>query len=106
MKNWIMKKENLPLILGVVAVVALLLIAPDLTWADGRSLEQASSSAVNQATTVARAISALGMLVAAILYNIPGMSHYARNVMGGSLLGAICAFGGPSFISLISSIFK
>ena len=94
---------------GLIACGAWILAGSSLiiqdALADGRSLDQAANNAVNIATNLGRAISVLGILVAAIAYNIPGLSSTARRILTGSLAGAVCAFGGPALIKVIQSIF-
>ena len=90
--------------LNVFLALSVILIT-EWVYADGRSLDQAAGSAVTTATTFSRAISVLGLLSSSACFNIPGMSGYARKMLGGSVLGAVCSFGGPAIIRMIQGFF-
>lgn len=89
---------------GPILCMGVLLVS-NLAFADGRSLDQAAGSAVTTATNFSRAISVLGLLASGACFNIPGLSGYAKKMLGGSILGAICSFGGPAIIRMIQSFF-
>lgn len=88
---------------GNITVVAFLFV-PMVAFA-ARDLSSAASAAVNQATLIAKAASVLGVLVGAIIYQIPGAAMWGRGVITSGLIGAGLAFGGPTLIGLFRTIF-
>jgi len=92
------------LVWAVLAVAAGLLM-PEMVLAEGRSLEQAASAAVNITTLIAKGIVGLGFAVGCILYCMPEMVGHAKRAIFGSVMGGICLFGGPGIIRAIQSIF-
>ncbi len=92
-------------VIWVVGVgICAVLLAPGLAHA-ARDLGSATTAAVNQATTIAKAASVLGVLAGAIIYQIPGAADWGRRVISSGLVGAGLAFGGPSLMSLFRTIF-
>ena len=88
----------------IFAVLALVALSPGVAMA-ARDLAAAASSAVNEATTIAKAASVLGVLAGAVAYQIPGATHFAQRLLTGGLIGAGLAFGGPSLMNLFRTIF-
>jgi hypothetical protein len=85
--------------IGIIAA-----LIPVLAFA-ARDLSSAASSATSTAGTIAKAASTIGVLIGAIVYQIPGAAMWGRGVITAGLLGAGLAFGGPSIISLFRTIF-
>lgn len=88
----------------LLCVFALMIfILPELSHA--RGLNEASREIVNQAKTIARSLSVLGVIVGGIIFQIPGLAMYGRSTMGAGLMGCACSFGGPILIQLIQNLF-
>ncbi len=89
--------------LGVVIVAAATFTS---TWCfAARDLTSAATTAVSQATLIAKAASVLGVLAGAVSYQIPGAAGWAQRVLTSGLIGAGLAFGGPSLLGLFRTIF-
>ena len=88
---------------GIFSALVVLFV-PIICFA-ARDLSSAAESAVSQATTIAKAISVLGILCGAVIYQIPGATMFARGTMIGGMIGAGLSFAGPSLISIFKSIF-
>ncbi|MGK5088260.1 hypothetical protein WDW86_11940 [Bdellovibrionota bacterium FG-2] len=89
---------------GVLWSIALALIFPILSFA-ARDLSSAADGAVTQATSIAKALSVLGILCGAAIYQISGAVMFARGTIIGGLIGAGLCFAGPSLIGLFRMIF-
>ncbi len=96
--------EKLKKILVCVTTLAALLLIPVLCFA-ARDLTSAAESAVTQATTIAKAVSLLGILCGAVIYQIPGATMFARGTIIGGILGAGLSFAGPSLVAIFRAIF-
>jgi hypothetical protein len=88
----------------LIGILSVILAVPELAHA-ARDLGSATTAAVNQATTIAKAASVLGILAGAIAYQIPGAAMWGRGVIVSGFIGAGLAFGGPSIMGLFRTIF-
>jgi hypothetical protein len=89
--------------LGSTMILSTLLMP--LVCLAARDLGSAADAAVSQATIIAKALSVLGIICGAAIYQIPGASMFARGTIIAGLIGAGLSFGGPSLIALIRMIF-
>jgi uncharacterized membrane protein len=90
-------KRYLGFVLTLLLVPAIALAARDLT--------SATNAAVSQASSVAKAASVLGILVGAVVYQVPGAAAWGQRVMASGFIGAGLAFGGPSFLGFLRTVF-
>lgn len=100
------KKSNAKLkkLLLCATFIGALILVPYLSIA-ARDLTSAAESAVTQATTIAKAVSLLGILCGAVIYQIPGATMFARGTIIGGILGAGLSFAGPSLVAIFRAIF-
>jgi hypothetical protein len=103
-KNKKLKEKSIKFLLYASTVALPLLLTPRISFA-ARDLTSAAESAVTQATTIAKAVSLLGILCGAAIYQIPGATMFARGTIIGGLLGAGLSFAGPSLVSIFRAIF-
>ena len=83
--------------------VAVVLLYPDPAFA--RDLGGAAKTAVSMAKTVTRTLSVFGLLVGAFILQVPGLADFGKRTMQASLVGCLCAFGGPAIISFFEGVF-
>lgn len=95
-----MNKNNVTAVI-VIAVVACVLTDSLLA----RDLGAAATSAVSSVKNIARALSVFGVIAGGALMQVPGVAEFGKRTLVGGLLGCLCSFGGPAFISAIESIF-
>jgi len=70
-----------------------------------RDIVSASNAAVNTVKTVAQALSVLGIVGGGVVMQLPGLGDVGKRVAASGLIGCVCAFGAPAFISLMKTIF-
>jgi len=70
-----------------------------------RDLSSAATSAVSSAKTIARILSVFGILVGGGLMQLPGLSDFGKRTLAGGVIGCVCSFGGPAFVSFMQGIF-
>ncbi|MGK5087909.1 hypothetical protein WDW86_10155 [Bdellovibrionota bacterium FG-2] len=92
------------MVFSIIVALVVALISPVLSFA-ARDLSSVADGAVTQATTIARALSVLGVLCGAVFYQIPGATMFARGTIVGGLIGAGLSFAGPSLIGLFRGLF-
>lgn len=88
---------------GIATVGVCILIVSEPAVA--RDITAAATSAVTSVKNIARALSVFGVVAGGALMQFPGASDFGKRTLVGGLMGCVCSFGGPAFISAIESIF-
>lgn len=102
MKN---NNVNVELVLAVLTFTILVVALPELAHA-ARDFVGVAEAASNQAKSIARAGSLIGVLVGAILLSVPGCVRIGQGAIVSGVIGAAIAWGGADSIrSTLSAIF-
>jgi hypothetical protein len=70
-----------------------------------RDLVSAANTAANTAKSVAQAAAVLGVVSGGVVMQVPGAAEWGKRIAVGGIVGGICAFGAPSFYSLLHTVF-
>lgn len=89
----------------IVASIACVLVAIYPELAVARDLGSAATAAVSTAKTIARALSVFGLIVGGIMMQLPGLSNFGKTTLGAGIIGCVCTFGGPAFVSFLENVF-
>ncbi len=70
-----------------------------------RDIVSASNTAVSTVKTVAQALAVLGVVGGGAVMQLPGLGDVGKRIAASGLVGCVCAFGAPAFISLMKTVF-
>lgn len=83
-------------------IVCLLAFGSD---ALARDIVSASNTAVNTVKSVAQVLAVLGVIGGGAVMQLPGLGDVGKRIAASGLVGCVCAFGAPAFMSLMRTIF-
>jgi hypothetical protein len=87
---------------GLVIACALVLSA---SICEARDLVSSATTAANTLKTVAQILGVTGVIGGGAIMQLPGAGDFGRRVMVSGLVGCLCAFGAPAFMSLMRTVF-
>lgn len=70
-----------------------------------RDIVSASNTAVNTVKSVAQVLAVLGVIGGGAVMQLPGLGDVGKRIAASGLIGCLCAFGAPAFMSLMRTIF-
>ena len=70
-----------------------------------RDLGSAATTYTNTIKTIGQLMSVAGVVAGGICMQIPGVANFGKGVLSGGLVGGLCSFGAPAFVSLLTNVF-
>lgn len=70
-----------------------------------RDLVSASNTAAETIRNVAQVLAVTGVVGGGSIMQLPGAGDFGKRVMVSGIVGCLCAFGAPAFVSLMRSVF-
>ena len=70
-----------------------------------RDLGSAATTYTSTIKMVGQAMSVAGVVAGGIGMQLPGVAQFGRGVLAGGLVGGLCSFGAPAFVSLLTTVF-
>lgn len=90
---------------GSALIAAIVFVAMHPNCAFARDLEAAATTANTIVKRVAQISSVMGVVAGGLIMNIPGLHELGKRIAGSGLLGCVCSFGAPVFVSFMTSVF-
>lgn len=86
-----------------IAGVAACLLGSDLAMA--RDLGSAAKTYTSTIKLIGQGMSVAGVVAGGICMQLPGVAQFGKSVLAGGLVGGLCSFGAPAFVSLLTTVF-
>ena len=87
----------------VIIIIIFITLSNDSAFA--RDLVSASTTAADTIKNVAQILAVTGVVGGGAIMQLPGAGEYGKRVMISGLVGCLCAFGAPAFMSLMRTVF-
>lgn len=95
---WIYRLAFFAILAGIVCWV-------EGNWVMARDLNSAARVYTNTIKSIGQGMSVAGVVAGGICMQIPGVAQFGKGVLAGGLVGGLCSFGAPAFVSLLTTVF-